>query len=243
MTLDSNQKDELDEIQAFYDTEYYRAIGADASSENRHYRALASRLEIAPGRRVLDVACGTGAWLKCCASRGAAISGVDLSRRAIEFCKSAHSSGAFHACAAEQLPFDDLSFDLVTCLGSLEHFVDPVAALHEMRRVAVDGARFVILVPNADFMTRRLGLFKGTYQTQAKEQVRTLAAWQALFAEAGLVVEARWKDLHVLSRDWIVRRPWLLVPVRAAQALSLVLWPLSWQYQVYFLCSEGPHKL
>ena len=68
----------------------------------------------------------------------------------------------------------------------------------------------------------------------------TLAGWTELFGTAGLSVDQRWKDLHVLSPAWILRKPWHLTPFRLVQALALALWPLTWQYQVYFLCSRTP---
>ena len=147
--------------------------------------------------------------------------------------------GEFFAQPAESLPFDTGRFDLVTCLGSLEHFVDPVKSLEEMSRVAKPDAAIVILVPNKDFLTRRLGLFGGTYQTDAKEVVRTLDEWAELFNKAGLSVDGRWKDLHVLNLDWVSTGPAWSWPLRAAQALMLPLWPLSWQYQVYHRCVKA----
>ena len=76
----------------------------------------------------------------------------------------------------------------------------------------------------------------GTHQAQVHEEDRSLEEWQALFESAGLRVERRWRDLHVLSASWIFRGPWYLWFIRATQALALPLWPLSWQYQVYHLC-------
>ncbi len=236
MNDDDPLSSELESIRRFYDGEYYREVPSRIVA-SAHHRRLAQRLGVQQNMAVLDVACGTGAWLSACAARGAAISGVDLSTRAIAFCQAALPSGEFMATSAEQLPFTNAHFDLITCLGSLEHFVDPLQALTEMRRVAKSQSRIVILVPNADFLTRRLGFFGGTYQTQAKEQVLTLSAWAELFDAAGLKVEHCWKDLHVLSRAWIVRKPWPLVPARLLQACALALWPLRWQYQVYFLCT------
>ena len=135
----------------------------------------------------------------------------------------------------ECLPFESNRFNLITCLGSLEHFLDPVTALQEMVRVAAEGARFIILVPNAGFLTRRLGLYHGTYQAAAREDVRTLMEWNAIFISGGLKTVKRWKDLHVLSWNWIASEGWKQIPLRAVQAVNLPFWPLSWQYQVYHL--------
>ena len=107
-----------------------------------------------------------------------------------------------------------------------------------MTRTARDDAVFLLLVPNKDFLTAKLGLFSGTDQHDIKEEVRTLGEWKELFETADLEVINRWKDLHVLSWSWISQKKWYHIPLRAAQALALVVWPLSWQYQVYHLCKK-----
>lgn len=240
MKPQDDEADKLAQMRTFYDTVYYRHIEHAAPDQpTRHLTALAGRLHIGPGQAVLDVACGAGTWLACCHRLGARVHGVDLSTRAIAACRARLPDGEFFAQAAETLPFESQRFDVITCLGSLEHFLDPVSALREMVRVAKPGAQFVLLVPNADFLTRRLGLYGGTQQVDAKEEVRSLEQWQALFAEAGLTVQERWRDLHVLSWAWIRQGPWWRVPVRALQAVALAVWPLRWQYQVYHLCRTG----
>ena len=232
---------DIEEIREFYDSVYHAdASGGHEKSMRRHYRGLFCRLQLREGQELLDVACGTGGWMSLCSEMGLRVAGVDLSRRAIEACSLAMPEGEFYAQPAESLPFDSDRFDVVTCLGSLEHFLDPVASLREMLRVAKPDAIFLILVPNEDFLTRKLGLFAGTYQVDAREVLRTLPEWEALFGEAGLSVEKRWKDLHVLNRDWITRGPFYTWPLRAIQALVLPFWPLAWQYQVYHLCKRRP---
>jgi ubiquinone/menaquinone biosynthesis C-methylase UbiE len=231
-------KDELEEMKSFYDDVYY----ADANKPlqgSAHLQNLAGKMDIASGIAVLDIACGLGEWLHVCASGGAQVSGVDLSERAIDYCHKHMPDGEFHAVPAEKLPFADGQFDLVSCLGSLEHFVEPLVSLREMARVAKADARFLILVPNADFLTRKLKLFGGTNQKDAKEVVRTLEEWEGLFEQAGLRVTRKWKDLHVLSWSWITMNGWLGAPFRALQALALAVWPLRWQYQVYHLCVKA----
>jgi SAM-dependent methyltransferase len=171
---------------------------------------------------------------------GAFPSGVDISSKAIEVCRSQMPGGVFHAGQAEMLPFDDKQFDIVSCLGALEHFREPSLALREMVRVAKEDALFLLLVPNADFLTRRLGLYGGTEQVDVKEDVRTLSEWQILFETSGIQIIDRWRDLHVLSRGWIFQGNWYQQSFRLMQAIALTVWPLKWQYQVYFL---GKKKL
>ncbi|WP_404357443.1 class I SAM-dependent methyltransferase [Methylotuvimicrobium sp. KM1] len=229
-------QDEHRQIAKFYDEIYYHEIKSTVSHPSCHALQLIKRLHLAPGDRLLDVACGAGSWLAAVAQHGADISGIDISERAIDACQRRLPEGVFFLGIAEQLPFDSHSFDIVTCLGSLEHFLDQPAALREMARVAKPNAKLVILVPNAGFPTYRFGIYRGTQQQTVRETIRSLDEWRKMLEEAGLEITDRWKDLHVLSRSWIVRPPFYMVPLRLFQALALTIWPLSWQYQVYHLC-------
>lgn len=230
----ANVPDGFQPIREFYDREYY--FDYHASELPWHTKRVASRLGDVQGHAVLDVACGAGEWLQYLQLRGARVAGIDLSQRAIEQCAKRISGGEFVCGVAEDLPFETGRFDLVTCMGSLEHFLDKPRALAEMRRVAKPDARFLILVPNADFLTRRLGFYRGTQQVKAREDVLDLDTWARLFDSAGLKVLSRWRDLHPLNWHWITRGSAWTWPVRAAQAIALAAWPVSWQYQVYHYC-------
>jgi SAM-dependent methyltransferase len=223
------------EVQRFYDQIYFRDAGG-CPIVSPHLHQLARRF--APWRdgKLLDVACGTGEWLMATKALGATTAGIDISQVATEICRRYSPDSEIHCGSAEKLPFADREFDFISCLGALEHFLDPHTALREMIRVAKPNALFLLLVPNSGFLIRRLGLYSGTHQVDVKEDVRSLEGWKELFESVGLRIERRWRDLHVLSTTWIFRGPWYHWPIRASQALALLLWPLSWQYQVYHLC-------
>ena len=233
-----NRNQDFATIKTFYDGTYHKNASPVRSTPG-FYKRLANRLGIKPGERVLDVACGTGEWLLAARERQASVAGTDISERAISVCRETIPQGHFEVCPAEQLPFNDACFDWITCLGSLEHFLNKDAALSEMIRVGTPEARYLILVPNSGFLTRRLGLFRGTEQAAVREDVLSLEQWQKMFECNGLAVAERWADLHVLSLDWIEKGPVWRWPLRLAQALSLAVWPLRWQYQVFHLCRKA----
>jgi len=96
------------------------------------------------GLRILDVGCGTGANLEMLAKYGDA-EGVDVSDEALTFCKQ--KGLEVHKGLAEELPFEDGSFDVVTGLDVIEHLDDDIAGLEEMYRVLRPGGRALIFVP------------------------------------------------------------------------------------------------
>ena len=103
-----------------------------------------------PQPRILDVGCGTGANLQMLAQFGAA-EGVDVSADALDFCR-ARGLAKVKQGAAEDLPFADASFDLVTGLDVVEHLDDDIVGLREMRRVLRQDGRAVLFVPAFMFL-------------------------------------------------------------------------------------------
>ena len=100
--------------------------------------------------RILDVGCGTGANLQMLGEHGEA-EGVDISNEALEFCR-ARGLAKVKQGAAESLPFENASFDLVTALDVVEHLDDDVAGLKEMRRVLRPRGRALLFVPAFMFL-------------------------------------------------------------------------------------------
>ena len=52
---------------------------------------------------------------------------------------------------ANAIPFPDDTFDVVTCLETLEHDPDPFGSIREMRRVLKPGGALVLTVPGIGF--------------------------------------------------------------------------------------------
>lgn len=100
--------------------------------------------------RILDVGCGTGANLVMLSQFGDA-EGVDISEDALSFCRERGLENVRHG-AAEKLPYEDETFDLVTALDVVEHLDDDVAGLKEMRRVLRPGGHLLLFVPTFMFL-------------------------------------------------------------------------------------------
>jgi SAM-dependent methyltransferase len=100
--------------------------------------------------RILDVGCGTGANLMMLSQFGET-EGVDISQDALAFCRERGLQNVSHG-AAEQLPYEDGRFDLVTALDVVEHLDDDLAGLREIRRVLRPGGRTLLFVPTFMFL-------------------------------------------------------------------------------------------
>jgi 2-polyprenyl-3-methyl-5-hydroxy-6-metoxy-1,4-benzoquinol methylase len=115
--------------------------------------ALEPWLDVAPGTRVLDMGCGVGRWSLLLASRGAQVTGMDLSPTMIaQAQRRADASGTTHRCRflVQDLAHLDAGdrFDLVLGVTVLQHILDPQALQTAMQRMTdhlAPGGRMVLL--------------------------------------------------------------------------------------------------
>jgi SAM-dependent methyltransferase len=125
---------------------------------NREFLELmAKRWNFAAMHTVLDVGAGVGHWGTTLASvmpEDVRITGIE--REALWVQKAASRAQAQGLGArfsylqgdAQQLPFDDNSFDMVTCQTVLIHLKEPAACIAEMQRVAKPGGLVMVAEPN-----------------------------------------------------------------------------------------------
>ncbi|MFC1631542.1 class I SAM-dependent methyltransferase [Candidatus Omnitrophota bacterium] len=175
-------------VKQFYD-DFHSKICLKESA--RFNRWLLKILEPASGAKLLDIACGGGYLLSEAAKKGIESYGVEISEKAISIARAQTGKKVLIAADAEHLPWPDDFFDLITCLGSLEHFLHPQRALQEMIRTAKPDARFCILVPNL-FSWDNIEQVKKTGQPpshgQELERFATRTEWEQLLRENGFSV-------------------------------------------------------
>jgi SAM-dependent methyltransferase len=108
--------------------------------------------------------------------------GVDVSAEALSFCRARGLENVKQG-AAEALPYEDNSFDLVTGLDVVEHLDDDLAGLKEMRRVVRPGGHALLFVPAFMFLW-------GVQDDISNHRRRyTLAQLKRVVREAGFEVE------------------------------------------------------
>ena len=158
---------------------------------------LVAAARVQPGRRVLDVACGTGVLARTVASevRDARVCGLDPSPGMLAVARRLAPEVEFVAGAAEALPLPDRSFDAVLSQFGLMFFRDRPAAIREMLRVLVPAGTLAVAVwasleriPAYDRLTALLERTAGRAAADALREPFSLGdpgALERLFADAG----------------------------------------------------------
>jgi SAM-dependent methyltransferase len=112
----------------------------------RVIRAELDRLPLPADARVLDAGCGSGRTLQELVDYGTAVSGIELNPDAAALAQG-RALGEVRVGRLEELPWEDATFDLITCLDVIEHVRDDVAALTELWRVCRPGGWLLVTVP------------------------------------------------------------------------------------------------
>jgi ubiquinone/menaquinone biosynthesis C-methylase UbiE len=132
---------------------------------------------VAPGHRVLDVACGTGIVTRTAADwvapAGRAV-GVDLNEAMLSVARRVRPAIEFRQGDAALLPFGDESFDRVLSQMALMFFPDRANAVQEMARVTASGGTVAVLVPGILEHQEAFARFADLAVSYAGDQARSL---------------------------------------------------------------------
>ena len=110
------------------------------------YEAALAQLPPLAGRRVLDLGCGAGVFLRMAADRGAPVAGLDASEGLLAEAARRVPEADLRLGELDRLPFEGDAFDVVTAFSSIFFALDPIAALREAGRVARPGGLVAIQV-------------------------------------------------------------------------------------------------
>jgi ubiquinone/menaquinone biosynthesis C-methylase UbiE len=94
------------------------------------------------GKKHLDVACGTGHLVAAASQRRATSEGIDFAEPMVEIARVSYPNNVFRTAEATQLPYENFSFDAVTCAFGLSHIENSQAAVDEAYRVLKPGGYF-----------------------------------------------------------------------------------------------------
>ena len=164
LTVPVNRHEQKERVRAFWDEASCGEVYADGNEmRERLERQAATRYELEPfifefarfgegaGCDVLEIGVGMGAdhlqWAK---ARPRSLAGIDLTERAVVFTRERLGLYSLESdvrvADAENLPFNDNSFDIVYSWGVLHHSPDTERAIAEVRRVLRPGGRALVMI-------------------------------------------------------------------------------------------------
>lgn len=170
------------------------------------------------GPRVLDVACGTGIFLKQLLAQvpGIEAYGVDASadmlvqaRMVLKGQLYAHVERAqIGTSQTANLPYAQETFDLITCTNALHDMPEPAGVLAELKRLLAPGGQLVV----EDFAPREPRFFWAAFEWLLQRiegrsvRAYTLSEAHALCQQAGLhVANEKVFKVDWLWHGWVVR--------------------------------------
>lgn len=227
MVVETSHKD-LAAIQVEYDQLYREAPIRD---EDRAYAWIAQQLlkNARDAGSILDVACGGGYFLRELRrvyGTGVSLTGIDLSNEALALARKECPAAVYQLSPAETMPLGAGTFDAVTCLGSLEHFLSIEQALSEIKRVLRTNGIFLVMVPNICWYQDILSVL-WTKNRKSRNQTHELFAshgeWKKMLEIAGFEV------VRSLKYNGIARNTW-------KQLLKDLLIPERFSYHFIYLC-------
>jgi len=145
----------------YFWNEYLPSLGAAggqydlAQFDLRHAALLRMMAGRAPGRRLLEVGCGAGFFLKSAERAGWQVEGIELSDEASRFAIE-RLQLRIRRERAETAPIPPGSFDAAAMFDVIEHLFDPRSVLTAIARALVPGGLMVTSTPNFDSASRFL---------------------------------------------------------------------------------------
>ena len=177
---------------------------------------LAEKVEFVkaqPADALLDVACGPGKFALALSPRVRLATGVDLTFEMLQQARAFQAekqlvNAAFACGDAEQLPFPDAAFDLVTCECAFHHMPKPELVLREMVRVMKPEGRLGLIDTLAPESDAKFELHNRIEKARDPSHAQTLrwTAFRRMFEEHALkIVEEKFRRRQRSFNQWMLR--------------------------------------
>lgn len=112
-------------------------------------------------RSILDIGCHGGTFTEAISKKfpQARVSGIDISKVAIDYAKKTRPKIHFEVASADNLPFPNQTFDLITCFDTFEHLPNSAKVLSEIKRVLTKEGKVIFSIPTENFLFRTVWFF------------------------------------------------------------------------------------
>jgi SAM-dependent methyltransferase len=210
---------------ALYESEAIRYLLGDAMRPGglALTQEILKAASVAPGMRLLDVACGSGDCRTAVEELGASFYGIDLGLRNL----TRASGGSVAVAEAERLPFGDAAFDAILVQCAFCTFPDKAAVLSEFARVLKLGGLLLLADVTLDCQTLAPELSSVFAAAACLADARPRREYEA-FAQTGGLRVIRSEDRPDAARGFLRGIDQKLLLVRIAQAVKAIdLWDMD----------------
>jgi len=158
-------KAELEKIWGQVPVDYYeRGIANNFGQRLWHDRKFQVIKKLCFGftpQKILDVGSNSGGMTAKIANLfpKSKVTGVDVYQKAVDFATKHFPMISFLVADGQNLPFKNKEFDLIFCLETLEHVVNPQKTLLEIKRCLNNKGRAVISMDSGSFLFKFLWFF------------------------------------------------------------------------------------
>jgi ubiquinone/menaquinone biosynthesis C-methylase UbiE len=195
MSTDAESKILHERVQSQFGAAAAAYTTSAVHSDKHALRRVVELAQSQPSNAALDIATGAGHTALALAPHVASVVAYDLTEEMLaETRRNAAAQGLTNVTTrqgiAEELPFADATFDIVTVRHAPHHFADIRRAVREMARVANSGARVVIvdsMSPEDDSLDEQWNRIERLRDASHVRNYRS-SEWRAMLAGAGLEI-------------------------------------------------------
>ena len=166
--------------------------------------ALVEKLDLSAGADALDVATGAGHTAMYLAEQGFRVTATDLSQAMLDRTREAAAERGLEIDlrqhVAEEFPYPNESFDLVTCRVAGHHFSDPAAFVAESARVLKSGGWFSLIdgcIPDGEAIAEKWTHEVEKLRDPSHGRFLRQREWNDLCCESGLTLAS--SELHPMK--------------------------------------------
>lgn len=224
------------DIKLWFD-QMYRKKGYGYLRPQNAYDIFVTLLAPNENTKHLDVACGLGLLLKAMHGQCGEVHGIDISSVAIKQSKNYCQEAVLTEGNAEDLPYNDESFDSISCIGSLERMINQPQALKEQLRVAKPNARFCYMVRNSEHFIWKYFLHPLRLENkQGHQDAMNLQQWKNLFETNGFKVLNIYPDHWPYYKTIKFLKPWANINTGRIKRFPF---NIKLAYEFIFLLAKG----
>jgi 2-polyprenyl-3-methyl-5-hydroxy-6-metoxy-1,4-benzoquinol methylase len=164
--------------------------------------------ELGRGKSILDIGCGVGQFTPMFLKRFERVVGIDASEKFLKVARKNNNKIEYISGFGESFKLDE-KFDTISMNMLLEHVDDPVALLKNCKRHLSKGGIILAQVPNANSVTRRIGVLMGVIDSinHISEKERDYFGHQRTYTLATLLADCRKAGLKVVAKGGLLFKP------------------------------------